>query len=38
VDYVKEDSCYAPASIQDAYEQYGTMRNALNAVWQLITI
>ena len=31
VDYLKEDSCHAPADSKDAFEQYGRMRDALNA-------
>ncbi len=32
VDYVKEDSCNAPSDPPSAFQQYGTMRDALNAV------
>jgi len=31
VDYLKEDSCYASGDHQVAFQQYGTMRDALNA-------
>ena len=32
VDYLKEDSCYADQDPPTAYLNYGTMRDALNAV------
>jgi alpha-galactosidase len=32
VDYVKEDSCNASTDHTTAFQQYGTMRDALNAV------
>jgi alpha-galactosidase len=35
VDYLKEDSCYAPQDPADAYHQYGLMRDALNQVCPL---
>jgi alpha-galactosidase len=31
VDYLKEDSCNAPSDHDTAFQQYGTMRDALNA-------
>jgi len=31
IDYLKEDSCYATDNHQDAFEQYGRMRDALNS-------
>jgi len=31
VDYLKEDSCNAPSDHNTAFQQYGTMRDALNA-------
>jgi alpha-galactosidase len=31
VDYLKEDSCYASSDHQTAFQQYGLMRDALNA-------
>jgi hypothetical protein len=31
VDYVKEDSCYAPSDPQTAFAQYALMRDSLNA-------
>ena len=32
VDYLKEDSCNATANHQDAFHEYGLMRDALNQV------
>jgi len=31
VDYLKEDSCYASSDHQTAFDEYGTMRDALNS-------
>lgn len=31
VDYLKEDSCHASTAHQDAFDEYGAMRDALNA-------
>lgn len=36
VDYLKEDSCYAPQDHQQAFTQYGLMRDALNATGRRI--
>jgi len=36
VDFVKEDSCYAPDEPKTAFEQYGKMRDALNATGRKI--
>jgi len=36
VDYLKEDSCYASQDHQEAFDQYGAMRDALNSTGRRI--
>ena len=38
IDYVKEDSCSAPTDPEKAFDQYATMRDALNAVSSLLVV